>query len=79
MNIFKNIRFLDLSKNSDNLFWTDQKINLPNLQTLRVDNSIQLTYFTGLKTLKQIYIKIWHQEIIIDDIFDPLKIFDLES
>jgi hypothetical protein len=50
------------------------------LQTLIIDESSQLSYFTGLKRLKQIEIEFWDEAIDdIKEVFDPLNILALES
>ena len=48
-----------------------QKITLPKLESLRVQNTKQLLCFTGLKLLKNIGIRDWDEMIDLDDIFDP--------
>ena len=55
-----------------------QKITLPKLESLRVQNNKQLLCFTGLKLLKNIGIRDWDEMIDLDDIFDSSKILDLQ-
>ena len=78
-NFFKNIKTLEIKK-SVTQFEITSKINLPSLQTLIIDESSQLRYFTGLKRLKQIEIEFWDEAIDdIKEVFDPLNILALES
>ena len=62
----------------DNFQEITQKITLPKLESLRVQNTKQLLCFTGLKLLKNIGIRDWDEMIDLDDIFDSSKILDLQ-
>ncbi len=55
-----------------------QRISLPKLESIFVYEERFLGIFTGLISLKQIYVTHWSQFINIDDIFDPEKIFYLK-
>ena len=48
-----------------------QKITLPQLESLKVYNTMKLVSFTGLKLLTNIGILYWDEMIDLDDIFDP--------
>ena len=55
VNIFKNIKSLDIMGPNFTEKIT-QKINLPQLESLKVRDTMQLVHFTGLKLLKSICI-----------------------
>ena len=76
-NIFKNIKSLDISGFRHELVITS-KITLPSLQSLRVNNTEQLSYFTRFMSLKHIQIACWDKRIDIDEVFDPSKILELD-
>ena len=56
VNIFKNIKSLDIMDRPYFFEKITQKINLPKLESLKVRNTMQLVHFTGLKLLKSICI-----------------------
>ncbi len=57
----------------------NSKINLPKLKKIRVTYAKLLDYFTDLKSLRGIEVKIeWDEIIEINKIFDPSKILELE-
>ena len=70
INVFNNIKILKLNfpylEGDFSL-----KINLPLLHSLAIEDMRQIKYFIGLKFLKKIHIKKWHDINNDDGIFDP--------
>ena len=48
------------------------------MELLKVENTDQLSFFTGFKQLKHLIIYEWNQTIELDNIFDPKNIHYLE-
>ena len=74
MNIFRNIKKLDISN-----YWSCDKnnIHLPKLEHLLINNERSLLLFIGLTSLKHLCIIEWYSDIELDDIFDPSKVIQL--
>ena len=78
LSIFRNVKQLDITQYFPDQSKIVQTVNLPNLEYLQVRNSISFLIFTGLTSLKDIWISEWIEIIDLEGIFDPSKILMLK-
>ena len=77
VNVFKNIKILELTFKSFEELEGAEKVHLPLLETIKVFSMRQLSCFSNLTSLKYIKIKKSNDVIEYDGIFEPSKILKL--